>query len=108
MAGVSEATAHPEKMEEIPSAAVVDGAGAVASLVPVKTNDDTRELPSDSSDVVEPVKQEQMEAPQRSKGKIALIMSALCVTGKSVKIAEYSLLIVVQDCRLSRRVRHGG
>lgn len=94
MAGVSEATAHPEKLEEVPSAAVVDGAGAVASLVPVKTNDDTRELPSDSSDVVEPVKQEQMEVPERSKGKVALIMSALCVTENPSRLPS-----ILANCR---------
>lgn len=68
-----------EHLEAIPSAGAVDAAGPVAALVPVKNVNDTSASPSDLSDVVESPKQEHSDAPQRSKGKIALIMCALCV-----------------------------
>lgn len=73
---------HPQvgRVEVIPSAGAVDAAGPIAELVPVKNVNDTSALPSDLSDAAEPSKQEQSNAPERSKGKIALIMSALCVT----------------------------
>lgn len=68
------------RVEVVPPAGAVDAAGATAELVPVKSRNSTYVPPVDLSDGVESPKQEDSDTPQRSKGKIALIMSALCVT----------------------------
>lgn len=67
------------RVEVVPAAGAVDAAGATAELVPVKSRNTTDAPLLDLSDGVESPKQEHSDAPQRSKGKIALIMSALCV-----------------------------
>lgn len=70
-----------------PSGAVTDGAQAIADLLPSKEVDVPNLPDSSASDTGESTKKEELvEAPAppgdayRSKGKTALIMSALCVS----------------------------
>ena len=72
-----------------PSGAVTDASYAIADLLPSKEVDVSNPLASNLSDTTDSKKEEQVEAPHpevpqgegphRSKGKVALIMSALCV-----------------------------
>lgn len=73
-----------------PSGAVTDASHAIADLLPSKELDVPVPPASSSSDTIGSKKEEHTaaphaeiphaEAPHRSKGKVALIMSALCVS----------------------------
>jgi hypothetical protein len=65
---------------EPPTGAAVDGAHSIAGLAPRNELDAVDSPISDSSDNTDRKMESAVGAPQRSKGKIALIMSALCVS----------------------------
>lgn len=72
-----------------PSGAVTDASHAIANLFPSKELGVSTPPASSSSETIDSKKEEHVgaphaeapnaEAPHRSKGKVALIMSALCV-----------------------------
>ena len=66
------------KLEVLPSAGAINAAGPTAELVPVKSAHDTSQSPLEIPHGAE------HDVPQRSKGKIVLIMAALCVRKPTV------------------------
>lgn len=66
-----------------PTGAVTDGAHAIADLIPSKEIEVTNALDSPISESLDHKIEVHDDAPHRSKGKVALIMSALCVSPPS-------------------------
>lgn len=83
-----------------PTGAAVDGAHTIADLLPSKEVDVPGTPASNPSDIA-PSKQENLDAaPERSKGKVALIMSALLVS-LALSGDEFSgTLKLMAPCRL--------
>ena len=90
-----------------PSGAVTDASHAIADLLPLKELDVSTPPASSSSETINSKKEHieaphaetsHTEAPHRGKGKVALIMSALCVSfglshGEMRLLAEADVLI---------------
>lgn len=66
--------------EDPPTGAAVDGAHTIADLLPSKEVVVPDSPVSNPSDITQPKLDDQDAAPERSKGKVALIMSALLVS----------------------------
>ena len=62
-----------------PTGAAVDGAHTIADLLPSKEVDVPDSPASNPSDITHPKLEDHDAAPERSKGKVALIMSALLI-----------------------------